>query len=409
MTNTLPQTVAVVRGGPSSEHEVSVKTGATMLELLSEEFEVIDIWISREGTWFVDGKETDSEEAISGIDVVVNGLHGEYGESGEFQQWLEDHGVPFTGSGSAASALAMDKLRSQEVLHNFGVKVPQTRHINREEWRKEDFAEDVFASLNADFLVVKPADLGSSVGVSIVQTEEELKRAIEEVFNLSEHVLIQEYVSGVEATCGVIEHTDGRVEALPVVEIRPPEDMFFDYEAKYNGISQEIVPARFTEEVSTEIRHQAKFAHKALELAQYSRSDVIVTETGEVYWLEANTLPGLTKQSLFPQELDAAGYSFQEWLVWLVQNAYHGNSSKRRRFTIHMRYRPRVDFMEPLRHTGHLVMANDGREIHGEVTIEAFSKEQAVTHAWHEFLEQLAHVEVRTEEITVLEVVETET
>jgi len=321
MADVHPQTVAVVRGGPSSEHEISLKTGETMLELLSETFELTDIRISHEGTWVVNEQEMSREKAIRGVDVVVNGLHGEYGESGEFQQWLEEQGVPFTGSGSAASALAMDKFRSQEVLEAYGVKIPQSRHVNRPEWQTKGSAPEIWSSFQTKILVVKPADLGSSVGVSIVHTAEELHNAIEEVLKLSEHVLIQEYISGAEGTCGVIEHPEGKIEALPVVEIRPPEDMFFDYEAKYSGISQEIVPAQFPEDVISEIQHQAKVAHEALGLAQYSRSDVIVTPDQTVYWLEANTLPGLTKQSLFPQELEAAGYSFREWLVRLVESS----------------------------------------------------------------------------------------
>lgn len=314
-----PQTIAVVRGGPSSEHEVSLKTGEAMIDLLVDTFSVTDILITKDGTWTIQGVEVQPEDALADIDVVVNALHGEYGESGDFQAWLEEHNVPFTGSDSTASALAMHKYRSMQRVQEAGLTVPQTVRLQNTEtsWT----ASEIFNQFSPETLVVKPEDLGSSVGVHMVHTPEELDKALRAVFQMTEAVLIQEYITGIEATCGVIDTEDGG-EALPVVEIVPPEDQFFDYKAKYSGVSQEIVPARFSEELTHTIQHQAQIAHTTLGLRQYSRSDFVITADNTVYWLEANTLPGLTKQSLFPQELEAAGYSFKEWLVELVKDAY---------------------------------------------------------------------------------------
>lgn len=233
--------------------------------------------------------------------LLVLGLHGGRAENGELQAMCEMRGVPFTGSGSASSHLAFDKVAAKRFAAIAGVKAPSDVAL-----------EDAEAAL-AEYgkLIAKPARDGSSYGLIFVNAKQDLV-AVRNAAR-TEDYLIEPFVSGVEATCGVLEQLDGSVTALPPVEIVPAEGEF-DYTAKYLAKStQEICPGRFAPEVSGQIMDQALKAHKALSCSGYSRSDFIVTARGPIY-LETNTLPGLTRASLYPKALKAHGIEFADFL-----------------------------------------------------------------------------------------------
>ncbi|MEX0672536.1 MAG: D-alanine--D-alanine ligase [Candidatus Paceibacterota bacterium] len=316
-------TVGVLRGGPSSEHDVSLRSGETMLRELGKRFEVRDLLVDTYGQWIRNGVPTRPEKALRHVDVVVNGMHGEYGEDGKVQRLLDSMGVPYTGSNAFASALAINKSKARQHLSKRNIKQPVHRDIRKTELCQE-LVDELFETFPQPS-VVKPRSLGSSVGVSIVRTRDDLRNALDHVFTFCENALIEEYIKGKEATCGVIDgYRNERMYALPIVEIRPSDRDFFDYEAKYGGSTHEICPGNFTEKERKEMQQIARDAHTHLGLRHYSRSDFIVTPRRGVYLLEVNTLPGMTPESLFPKSLAAVGSSLEEFLTYLVGLAHSG-------------------------------------------------------------------------------------
>lgn len=313
--------VGVLRGGPSREHEVSLKSGAAIIANLPEErYAVRDIYIGRDGVWHYRGRSIEPERVLRQIDVALIGLHGEYGEDGEVQKLLERFGVPYTGADSFGSYLAMHKLMAKVRAREAGLLTPESRFIERAEDSAEA-AGEVIRTFHQP-VVVKPVGWGSSVGVSIIGGYAPVLAAVEKLFaEGASAVLVEELIRGKEATAGVVENLRGEaLYALPPIEIIPPEDDFFSYDAKYSGATREICPGNFSRVVSEELRRAARVMHRALGLRHYSRSDFIVAPKG-IYYLETNTLPGLTAESLLPKSLAAVGVPFQDFLSHLVNLA----------------------------------------------------------------------------------------
>lgn len=314
--------VGVLRGGPSKEHDVSLKTGHAILKHLpKDKFTARDIFIDKKGQWHVNGKEVTPAEAVRSLDAVIIGLHGEYGEDGEVQRLLERLGVPYTGSASYPSHVAMHKMMAKKHAEDLGVLTPSYRYIDN-----EDTMEAVLADVVRSFhqpVVVKPARWGSSVGISFVSGYAPLHRTVLSLLrDGAGGVLIEEVVRGREATAGVVEGLRGEdLYGLPVIEIIPPENDFFSYDAKYSGASREVCPASFDRETAAELSRLARVMHDALGLRHYSRSDFIVSPKG-IYYLETNTLPGMTTESLLPKSLSAVGVSFPDFLTHLVALAH---------------------------------------------------------------------------------------
>ncbi len=233
--------------------------------------------------------------------LLVLGLHGGRAENGELQAMCEMRGIPFTGSGSASSHLAFDKAAAKRFVAIAGVKAPAGVAL--------DDIEAAFAEYGR--LIAKPAKDGSSYGLIFVNAQQDLV-AVRNAAKTEEY-LIEPFVSGIEATCGVLEQADGAVFSLPPIEIVPAEGAF-DYAAKYLLKStQEICPGRFSPETTAEIMDQSIRAHRALSCTGYSRTDFIVSAKGPIY-LETNTLPGLTPASLYPKALKAQGIDFADFL-----------------------------------------------------------------------------------------------
>ena len=314
--------VGVIRGGPSSEHEVSLETGRAMLEHLPEHYEGVDIIIGRDGVWRIGGEPVRLDELGDFVEVILNGLHGEYGEDGQVQRELDRFGMPYTGSGTAPSATAFNKELTKEFFNRHGIKTPL--HVTLAAGAVSDVRLREIFSTHAPPYVVKPVRAGSSVATYIAHTLPELVEGVHSAFAQGfDEVLVEEYIKGREGTCGVIDDFRGEKHyALPPIEIVPPPDAaFFDYRVKYDGSTREICPGNFTHEEKQTMQDAARAIHEALGLSHYSRSDFIVSPRG-VYALEVNTLPGMTLESLLPKALDAVGMSYQDFLDHLVRLAY---------------------------------------------------------------------------------------
>lgn len=318
--------VAVLRGGPSEEYDVSLATGKHILNLIKEfpdKYEPHDIFISKNGEWHASGVVNDPHKVLKDIDVVFNALHGTYGEDGEVQKFLQALNIPFTGSTSLPSAMAMNKHIAKDVYIKNGILTPQYIVL-----RPEEVTNEKINHIYRNFmhpLVVKPASAGSSVGVNVVHGIKELRHAISEAFSKSKKVLIEEMIRGKEATCGVVENARGeKLYALLPVEIKKPKNThIFDYESKYSPTTEELCPGSFSTDENKAIENLAKKAHLALGLRHYSRSDFIVTNKGKIYTLETNSLPGFTENSLILKSLYALGWQpkdFVDHVLTLAMN-----------------------------------------------------------------------------------------
>ncbi len=295
--------VAVVMGGPSSEREVSIQTGTGVMRALTalgHDARSLDF----------DGRFVEAIRELQ-PDVVFNALHGRGGEDGTVQGLLEWMGTPYTGSGVAACALSMDKHLTKKLLAAEGLPTPA--------WDVFDLTGGTLpllpGSLNLP-IVVKPRSSGSAVGVQIVKTHEAWTKAMIDASSRTPEVLAEEYIPGREFTCGVLGE-----EALPVVEILS-QDEFYTYDAKYSpGGSRHLVPAPIDGDLSARLQNLALTVHRLLGLRDYSRTDFIVTKEGRPTILEINALPGLTATSLFPDEAQHAGISYEALVERLVQYA----------------------------------------------------------------------------------------
>jgi D-alanine-D-alanine ligase len=263
---------------------------------------------------------TEAIEATGGdarIDVAFLALHGPYGEDGTLQGMLEILGIPYVGSGTLASALAMDKVVAKKVLGAEGIPTPRHVVVERSEFRRDRAAAARRAAAIIP-AVIKPSRQGSSVGMSIVHDASEMEAALAEAFSYDSRALVEERIVGTELTVGVIGNRE--LTALPVVEIVPKRE-FFDYRAKYDPeLCDEICPARISGTLAAEAQGLALRAHRALECRGLSRVDFIHGPEGLVV-LEVNTLPGMTVNSLLPKAARAAGIPFGELLDRLVRLA----------------------------------------------------------------------------------------
>lgn len=313
--------VGVLRGGPSLEHEVSLKTGKSVLDNLPSGYIGKDIFIDKNTNWHLERKSTEPEKVFRQVDVVLNALHGNYGEDGKVQQLMDSFNVPYTGSGAMASAIGMNKILAKEVFKNAGLKIARGAIAERG-GIVGDSARKIFSTMSPPW-VVKPSSSGSSVGVSLAKNFIELETTMESAFELGDKILVEEYISGREATCGVIDNFRNQaVYSLPVIEIIPQSgNNFFDYSAKYCGQTRELCPAlSFDLPTKKKIEEMARIAHQAIGARHYSRSDFIVSKK-DIYILEINTLPGLTNESLMPKAINAVGSSYKELLNHLISLA----------------------------------------------------------------------------------------
>ncbi len=327
MSKSKPKTL-VLSGGVGGERFVSLESGRMVAQSLDrKKFQVLEVeltakleFIFKPGTKrlkFLDGLE---KIQTLDIDCVFPALHGEFGEDGQLQTILEILKIPFVGSGSVASRKAMDKGISQALFLQAGFKVPETCVIQSTDDLKA--AERLLKKKQG--FVIKPLKGGSSVGVVITNNKKKIKQLISRGLKNHQVVILQEYLSGRELTCAVIEKSEKNIIPLIPTEIRPKKSVFFDYKAKYTvGGSDEITPPDLPQSRIRELQESALRAHKLIGCSGMSRSDFILHDN-HLYILEINTLPGMTKTSLLPQGAAALGIEFTELLTILIKRALVG-------------------------------------------------------------------------------------
>lgn len=329
--------VVVLMGGMSSEYDVSVMSGTMVAEHLDvEKYKMTLVRISREGEWIFPGEEGEEaeEESVEIYDAVPRlrglhpdcvflALHGPFGEDGRIQGMLDLLGIPYTGSGCEASAIAIDKVRAKVMVSQGGIRVAEHLEFSRRDW--DDDPEGLVARVEEELgfpCVVKSPRQGSSLGMAIPQQAGEFRAAAAEVLQYGYTFMVERFVSGLELTCSVldVDEENGPV-ALPVTSIHPPASSFFDYHAKYTpGVTEEVTPADIEEDVRARVQEMSVRAHDLIGCRGFSRSDMILEDNGLV-WIEINTIPGLTPTSLYPQAAAAGGIEFSELLDMLVEAA----------------------------------------------------------------------------------------
>ena len=323
--------VGVLCGGPSNEREVSLRSGENVDRQLSrEKYTVSKMEILTETEWVStddDGKtqafrldDEGSKEALRSYDVFFNALHGAFGEDGKLQSILDALGVTYTGSGAAASVLAMDKVKAMEMAAASGIRVPEFFLVGEE--GSDTLSKRIMESFGYP-VIVKPNDSGSTIGLSLVKSQEELEDALRTAFAESAKIIIQRYISGREFTCGILgNHNGDHLVSLPPIEIVVPKDVLFDYNYKYlSKETKELCPAPINASLTEEIQRLSLQAHRLFGCDGVSRSDFRMPETGELYFLETNTSPGMTEASLCPKEALASGMSLPEFMDRLIDLA----------------------------------------------------------------------------------------
>jgi D-alanine-D-alanine ligase len=298
--------IALLAGGWSGEREISLKSGEAVFRALDKgKYDVIMYDPRRDIKALMRAKEE--------IDLAFILLHGKYGEDGCIQGLLDILGIHFVGSGVLSSAMALNKKVAKEIYSVSGLKVAKDVILRR----GDGFStKKIIERLNPE-TVVKPVSEGSSLGMSLCRTEEELVVGIEKAFQFDQEVIIEEYIDGREITCCVLGNRE--LQTLPLIEIVPDTQYrFFDYEAKYTpGATREVCPVPLPQALSERIQSYAKMAHQALRCDVWSRTDMIVrNET--IYLLETNTIPGMTENSLFPLAARTAGLTLTELLDKLI-------------------------------------------------------------------------------------------
>ncbi len=292
--------IGVLAGGDSPERDVSLISGQNVtaaLEKVGHRAVLLDIT----------GLD-DLVSALSGIDTVFNVLHGGAGEDGTVSLLLDVLEIPYPGSRPQACSLAMDKVRTRETLLQKGITVPPGRAHNGEEM--EAFCADSIRDFGLP-VVVKPRNLGSSVGVYIVDNEADVVARTAEISDQFGPFLIERYISGRELTAGILR-LNGEDHVLPIIEVRP-KDQFFDYTTKYtDGMAEFLVPAPLNDAETERISAAALAAHKAIGCSGYSRVDLRLAADGTPYILEVNTIPGMTPMSDLPRAAAAAGIDFTQ-------------------------------------------------------------------------------------------------
>jgi len=297
--------IGVLMGGLSAEREVSLASGNAVLKALREKgYDAVGIDA---------GRDLGEQLRKEGVEIAFNGLHGKFGEDGAVQGLLELAGIPATGSGILASALGMNKILSKIVFQANGLHVGPYLMVRTD--RREVLNE--VPSILAYPVVVKPSSEGSSVGVSLVYTHDELLPAAERAFAFDQEILIEKYIPGKEVQVGILGE-----RALGAIEIVPKNSAFYDYDAKYKtGGSDHFFPARIDQASYERVLAAGLVAHRSLGCRGYSRVDFIIDSAGVPYILEVNTLPGMTATSLLPDIARGVGITFPDLVEEILRQA----------------------------------------------------------------------------------------
>lgn len=315
--------ILVALGGRSSERKISILSGkqvALALEKKGYPTDILDVGtgkfhqIPELDALEVDPKKIDAVPSFPLTDIkrhfslVFIVMHGQFGEDGGLQALLEEISVNYVGSRPAPCAVAQDKRFAKIVMRAAGVPTADFQIIKSE----NDKLEIKFP------VVIKPVKEGSSNGVSICENEADYKFAIKNTLEKYKDVMVEPYLGNKEFTVGVLESENGQAKALPVIEIKP-KNKFFDLDAKYDGTTDEIVPAKIDKKLADNLQRIAVLAHESLGMRHFSRTDIIIDQKGNPQVLDTNPIPGLTSESLFPKAAHAAGFSFEDLIEHLVK------------------------------------------------------------------------------------------
>ena len=321
--------IAVVMGGYSAEKIISMKSGEVVMNFLDKSLYKPYAIVIDENEWtMVDGNtsyplnRTDFSVDLNGQKIVFDGVfiavHGPPGENGILQTYLDALNIPYTSSGAKASELSFDKGKCNDYLRNKGIACAKSVILKKNETVQQDFLINTLGLP----CFVKPNSNGSSFGISKVLSSDELLPAIEKAFTHDDNVMVESFLSGTEVTCGV-HNLNGDVQTLPITEIVSEND-FFDFEAKYEGKSKEITPARISEDIARKVSERTIEIYKLLNLDGIARIDFIITD-GQPFVIEANTVPGLSKESIIPQQAQAKGISLTELFNKAVNHMFERN------------------------------------------------------------------------------------
>jgi D-alanine-D-alanine ligase len=303
-------------GGFSSEFEISIKSAETIIKNFPKEYRIFKIIVSQKG-WEVETNNSTSSFDLNTCSFELNGemlsldygivyIHGNPGENGKIQAYLDMKNIPFLNSGVLASSLSFDKWYCNQFLKSFGIPVAKSLFLRSE---FEVSPGQIVDELGLP-VFVKPSDSGSSYGISKVKTKVEIQPALQKSFAEGGTTVVESFLDGVEVTCGVYRNMDG-IQALPLTEIAS-ENEFFDYDAKYNGKSQEITPARVSVDVKLKVQERAKYIYSLLQLRSIARIDFMIVND-EPFVIEVNTTPGFSSASIVPQMLACLGLSIADF------------------------------------------------------------------------------------------------
>lgn len=298
--------VGVIMGGISSEREISLKSGKSIIENIDKnKYEVIPVVID---------EKVDIINKVKDLDFALLALHGKFGEDGTVQSVLQTLDIPYSGCGPLTSALCMDKDLTKTVLEANGIRT--ARWLNVKSVEEIDYE----AIGNIGYPVfIKPTNGGSSVATFKIYDKEKVQEAVEEGLKWDTEVMIEEFIDGNEITCPVFDN-----KLFPVIAIKPKSD-FFDHTQKYSENGADEVLVELEEDLYKEVKEMALKTYKALKCEVYSRIDMIVNKEGTPYILEVNTLPGMTAASLFPKSAKGEGYSFSEFLDLIIETSLKVN------------------------------------------------------------------------------------
>jgi len=305
--------IALLSGGISGEREVSINTGNQIFEALDKEKYEVFRYDPK-----IDLKKFIVDALDKKFDLVFPALHGPFGEDGKLQGLLDILGVPYLFSSCLASALAMDKYKTKIIAEKIGLDVAPSLKINKNNrYNLEKITNELSFPI-----VIKPIELGSSVGIAIAKNEEELNEGIKNAFTYDNNILLEKFINGRELTVTIVQD-EQNTKALPVIEIIPKISGWFDYKAKYEiGGSDEICPAKIPNKTKEKVQKLAKKIFIEIGCKDLARADFIWEEGSDIiYFLEINTIPGMTKTSLAPKAAKADGMEFGEFLDKLISNA----------------------------------------------------------------------------------------
>lgn len=305
--------LALLSGGISGEREVSLNTGEQIFSALDKKKYEIFQYDPK-----TDLRKFTQDAFDEKFDIVFPALHGPFGEDGKLQGMLDMIGVPYVFSGCLASALAMNKLQTKVIARSIGINTANSIVLEKAD-------EDCLDQFGFP-VVIKPTELGSSVGMVIAKNKKELNNGVSEAFEFGKKVMLEQYIHGREFTVAVMGNSQARV--LPVIEIIPKNSKWFDYKAKYEaGMTKEICPAKIPLKARDAVQEMAIKIYEALECEDIARADFIRSEkNGKFYFLEINTIPGMTVTSLVPQAAKAAGMEFSDFLDKLIKGAMEKNN-----------------------------------------------------------------------------------